>query len=190
MNSDRRSSIFLSSVTLALLLTGCSPSTSVREYVVEAETEKVFTSDVLRDEFGSVPLTWKAPESWTVAENDQFSKVAWSVGPAADRARITVTDSPAAAGLLPQLVRWRGQISMESDDKNPMAGTEQITLGTTKATWVDFEGPTESILGLIVSVRDKIWLFKFRGSNSITAAERKTFRDFCESVRVTGTEGE
>lgn len=175
---------FWTSLTL-LLLAGCQGTEDSREYVVPIENEKIYTSDLLKDQFGAIPFEWKAPDTWVIADNDQFSKIAWQVGPKGDEARITLSDLPIAAGLVPQLTRWRGQINVETDPEgDPMAGTESMKLTGGSATYVDFKGPEATILGLLVPQGNKLWIFKFRGNNEVAEQQRKQFREFCESVKI------
>ncbi|MEZ6128714.1 MAG: hypothetical protein R3C59_08530 [Planctomycetaceae bacterium] len=184
-DSTQRGRATLCAAWLLLLLAGCGPEARIREYTIDSESEKVFTSDLLRDEFGSIPFEWDVPKEWTIADNDQFSKVAWQVGPKGQESRITLSDLPIAAGLVPQLTRWRGQIQIEqSSTDDPMDGTERMTIGDRDATYVDFKGPEATILGLLVPLESKLWIFKFRGDNKIADGQRDTFRKFAESVKV------
>lgn len=170
---------------LALICCGCGPDVEIREYTVPPESERVFTSDLLKDEFGSIPFDWKVPESWSIAENDQFSKIAWEVGPESQEARITVSDLPIAAGLVPQITRWRGQVNLtQGPQDDPMQGTEPLKIGDVSATYVDLQGPEETILGLLVPVKSKLWIFKFRGNNEVAEDQRQAFRSFCESIQI------
>ncbi len=183
------SAVFISpkaTVLLVLfLLVGCGPEAEIRQYTIKSENERVFTSDLLRDEFGSIPFEWEVPDEWTIAENDQFSKVAWSVGPKGEQVRITLSDLPIAAGLVPQLTRWRGQISIELDSQDdPMADTETLKVGDIDATYVDFKGPDATILGLLIPFESKLWIFKLTGSNELVDKQRNAFRKFAESVTV------
>lgn len=170
---------------LASTFVGCKPQSAIRQYTVKAESERIVTSDLLKSEFGAVPFQWQAPKSWTVAENDQFSKFAWEVGTKADSARVTVSAVSMGMGLMSQLTRWRGQIGIsaaEGDD--PMSGTEQLDLGGTTATFIDFKGEEQTILGMMFSLEEKLWVFKFRGSNAVADKQRERFRKFCESVEI------
>ena len=173
------------SATFALLFAGCSSDDGIREYVVEPDNDRIFTSDVLKDEFGSIPFEWDVPESWALAENDQFSKIAWHTGSEGQEARITLSDLPIEAGLVPQLTRWRRQIAIEqSPQDNPLENTERLELDGAAATYVDFKGPEATILGLLVPLENKLWVLKFRGNNTLADEQRATFRQFCESMKV------
>ena len=175
---------------VSLLLVGCGPKGEVREYVVKSDGERVFTSDLLKSEFGVIPFNWEVPELWKLAGNDQFSKVAWTVGPKEDPARMTVSDLPIAAGLVPQIGRWRGQIGITlADSDDPMQGTETLKLDGGSGTYVAFTGEEETILGLMVPLDDKLWIFKYRSSNAVADQQKERFRKFCESVKIPATQG-
>lgn len=174
---------------LLLVIAGCGPSVEIREYVVESENERIFTSDLLKGEFSAIPFVWSVPNEWKLAANDQFSKVAWTAGKTSgskdDQARITVSELPIAAGLVPQLGRWRGQIGIElSSTDDPMQGTESMDLGGGSGTYIDFKGKEESILGLMVPNGSNLWIFKYRSNNAVADQERERFRKFCESVKI------
>ncbi|MEO1980657.1 MAG: hypothetical protein ABGZ24_09085 [Fuerstiella sp.] len=181
---------FLSVLGLfASALSGCAPAPEIREYTVESQHDRVFTSDMIRSQFPAIPFQWSAPDSWTVADNDQFSKVAWQVSLNGDTARITLSDLPGAAGLMPQVTRWRGQLGIKADPKaNPMDGRESVKLDGGTGTIVDLKGEEETILGMLLPVGDKLWIFKFRGRNKLADSQRDSFRAFCKSVRISAGE--
>lgn len=164
---------------------GCGGGTEIRSYVVEREGGAVLTSDVVRREFPTIPLRWQVPKSWQSAENDQFSRIAWSAGPAAREARITISDLPASAGVEPQVARWRTQIGLpEAAPSDLMKSAETRTLGQSTGTWVDLQGSQDTILGMIIPYEDKLWIVKYRSANATATDERSAFRSFCESLTV------
>ncbi|MCA9035511.1 MAG: hypothetical protein KDA91_10280 [Planctomycetaceae bacterium] len=181
-----RTPLFLRLLLFACL-TGCGNKAEIREYVVEPEEDKVITSEVLRRSFGSIPLKWTQPEGWRTAANDQFSVLAWVTSDQKDvEARVTLTDLPGSAGIVPQIARWRGQI--ELDDAAPdemMKDVETIDLGDGQTgSYVQLKGKKESILALILSVEDKMWVLRYRGNEMAVRDSGAEFRRFCESVRV------
>ncbi len=164
---------------------GCESNSVVREYEVDREQERVLTSDLLRDQFEAVPFVWKVPSDWTIAENDQFSAFAWTSTAAGATARITVSDLPTAAGIEPQFMRWRGQLQLpESDPADVMNSVETLLLKGLSCQWIEINGETETILGMIAPYKDKLWIFKFRSANSTAKEKRQAFREFCESLSV------
>ena len=173
-------------ITLLLFtLSGCGSSSDIREYEVAREDEKVLTSDLLRDQFEAVPFRWDVPKDWVAAQNDQFSAFAWTTGPSDASARITVSDLPGTAGVEPQFVRWRGQLQLpETDPAEMMKNVETLTLKGLTGQWMTINSDTETILGMIASYKDKLWVFKYRSSNSTAEVQRAAFRSFCESLNV------
>lgn len=165
------------------LLCGCGQSSDIREYEVERESEQVLTSDLLRDQFEAIPFRWDVPKAWQAAENDQFSAFAWTAGPSDASARITVSDLPETAGIEPQFVRWRGQLQLpEIDPAELMQTVETVPLKGLSGQFVEIKGESESIMGMIAAYKDKLWVFKYRSSNSTAGAQRAAFRGFCESL--------
>jgi hypothetical protein len=174
---------------VASALGGCAPAPEIREYTVKSEHERVFTSEMIRSQFPAIPFQWSVPDSWGVADNDQFSKMAWEVSLDGEEGRITLSDLPGAAGLIPQVTRWQGQLGMTPDPKaNPMDDMETVELNGGTGTIVDLKGEDETILGMLLPVNDKLWIFKFRGRNKLADSERDSFREFCKSVEISAGE--
>ncbi|MCP4170344.1 MAG: hypothetical protein GY758_06175 [Fuerstiella sp.] len=156
---------------------------------MKSEHERVFTSEMIRSQFPAIPFQWSVPDSWGVADNDQFSKMAWEVSLDGEEGRITLSDLPGAAGLIPQVTRWQGQLGMTPDPKaNPMDDMETVELNGGTGTIVDLKGEDETILGMLLPVNDKLWIFKFRGRNKLADSERDSFREFCKSVEISAGE--
>ena len=167
----------------SIVLSGCGKATGIREYEVPREEEKVLTSELLRDKFQAVPFRWTAPKDWEVATNDQFSAFAWTAGPKNASARITISELAGEAGVQPQFVRWRGQLKLpEMDPAEVMKSVEKVSLKGLTGDWVEFIGDSESILGMIVPFKGKLWIFKYRSANSTAKEQRDAFRGFCESL--------
>ena len=172
-------------VLLLLTHAGCNKSSGVLQYDVDRESEKVLTTDLLRDQFDPIPFRWKVPAEWAEAENDQFSAMAWTAGPKSDPARITVSGLSAASGVEAQIVRWRGQLQLpEMAVSEVMKSVEDVMLQGATGKWCAFANDTESILGMIVPHQDKLWIIKYRSGNDTAAKERDVFRSFCESLQV------
>jgi len=170
---------------MPVLLSGCGQSSAVREYEVPREDEKILTSDLLRDQFESVPFRWKVPKDWQTAENDQFSAFAWTAGPSGATARITVSGLAGTAGVEPQFTRWRGQLQLpEMSPAEMMKAVEQVSLKGLSGQWIEIKGESETIMGMIAPYKEKLWIFKFRSTNSTADNQRAAFRGFCESLTV------
>ena len=172
-------------VLLLLAQIGCNRNSGIVRYEVDRESDKVMSTDLLREQFDPIPFRWKVPAEWTEAENDQFSAIAWTVGSKKNPARITVSGLSAASGLEAQIVRWRGQLQLpEMATAELMKSVEDVALSGATGKWCDFRNETESILGMIVPHEDKLWIIKFRGGNATAEKARDAFRGFCESQKV------
>ena len=170
---------------ILVLFSGCDPQSQIREYEVAREPGKVMTSDVLRDQFETIPFRWDVPKGWQQAENDQVSLFAWTAGPKGDEARITISSVFGSSGIEPQFIRWQGQLKIpESATAELLKSVEEVTLGELKGHRIEINGETESILGMIVPFNDKLWVIRFRGSNITAADQRSAFRSFCESLKA------
>ena len=177
---------------LLFSLTGCQEKPVIRQYSVTAEAKKIVTTEAVRSQFPVIPFHWTVPSDWRMAPNDQFSVVAWTAGPKDPKseARITLSDLPASAGLEAQVVRWRGQVSLPAvDPAEAMKGMESLKIGSETGTLVELKGPEETILGLIVSRPDKMWVVKYKSPRATADQQRKSFREFCESFRIETTVG-
>ncbi len=173
------------SLFILMLLCGCDPESQIREYDVTREPGKVMTSDVLRDQFESIPFRWEVPKDWRKAENDRFSLFAWKAGPKGAEAGITISSVLGRSGIEAQFSRWQGQLKIsESASAEQLKSVEEVTLGGAKGHWIEIKGKTESILGMVVPYREKLWVIRFRGSNSTAAEQRREFRSFCESLNA------
>ncbi len=164
-----------------VLLTGCEPEAEIRQYVAPAEFQQMLTSDLIRDRFASVPFRWSVPSAWKAAQNDQFSQFAWTTG-GSGATRITVTSLPSTAGIAPQVARWAGQIGLEgAAPADLMQSVEPLQIGGMSGQWVELAGPSETILGMLLTYKDKIWVVKLRGVSAEATAARDGLRSFCES---------
>ena len=172
-------------VLLLLIQVGCNRDSGIVQYEVDRESDKVLSTDLLRDQFDPIPFRWKVPAEWAETDNDQFSAIAWNVGTKSDPARITVSGLSAASGLEAQFVRWRGQLELpQLTAAEVMKSVEDVKLQRATGKWCEFKNETESILGMIVPHEDKLWIIKFRGSNVTADKVRDAFRGFCESLKV------
>ena len=161
---------------------GCGPSAKIQEYDVAVDDPNIYTSDMLKREYGTLPFQWTVPDEWKVAANDQFSKVAWQVEQEGETARITLSELGIGPGIPAQVKRWQDQIGVQGDPTDTM---EAITLkGGQQAILIDMHGTDQAIMGLMFQQEDTLWILKFRGKNSVANAEQKRFRTFCESISV------
>ncbi|MEZ6061960.1 MAG: hypothetical protein R3C19_16570 [Planctomycetaceae bacterium] len=172
-------------IAVCMLGAGCGADYEIRTYVAPRENKDVVSSEALRSQFPGIPFKWKVPDTWRIAENDQFSVSAWETGPAGMEARITLSKLDAAAGLMQQVIRWRTQLNLKTETEEELAGSyREITVGKSTGTFVDISNDTETILGLIVSVNETMWIFKYRAPNATTKQTGDSFQKFVEGLEV------
>ena len=168
---------------MCLIIAGCSESPGIREYVVARENQKDLTSELLRSEFPSIPFLWAVPEAWAVASNDQFSMRAWATGPATRPARITLGKFPAHTGVPAQVMRWRRQLGLKTDDIDvAMQSVTSLRTQNGAGSFATIEGENETILAFILPIESHFWIFRFKGPSSTSEATADLFRRFCQSL--------
>jgi hypothetical protein len=168
---------------LLFAISGCGPE--IREYQVPVAQEDYLPSDLLRDAFDVIPFRWDVPSEWAEAENDQFSAFAWETATSGEKARITVSPLSEGAGLEQQFVRWRGQIGLPPvDPSEAMKDVQSLVLDGCTGEYVEYKGESETILGMIVPFKGKLWIFKLRAANAAAEKNKAPFRTFCESLKV------
>lgn len=167
----------------AIGLIGCGEPPTIQQYEISSETEPQFTSELLRREFPPIPFHWEIPQQWTLASNDQFSVRAWSAGPPTAQARVTVGQFPARTGIPAQVMRWRRQLGLKSDDPDEaMKAVKSLKTKNRAGSFATVEGASETILAFVLPIDSQFWIFRFRGPNATTKTEGDGFRAFCESL--------
>ena len=165
-----------------LTIIGCTEPGEIRDYDVEPENDRELTSEVLRDQFPHVPFRWDIPDTWRIAANDQFSLRAWTAGPPASAARITLGKFPAASGISAQVRRWRRQVDLETtDDEAAMKDVKSIDTRNRSGSWISLDGKRDAIRALILQIESDFWILKYRSSLETAKLEAKAFRSFCDS---------
>ncbi|MCA9051835.1 MAG: hypothetical protein KDA89_24020, partial [Planctomycetaceae bacterium] len=77
------------------------------------------------------------------------------------------------------------QLNLKTETEEELAGSyREITVGKSTGTFVDISNDTETILGLIVSVNETMWIFKYRAPNATTKQTGDSFREFVEGLEV------
>lgn len=185
-----RRPVHIGTLLLSVAFLGCMDESQIRTYTIPAGEEPM-TTDRLKPMFAgkdrpAVTLPdFDRPAEWRAAASDQFSAAAFAAGPDDRPVRITITQTPAAMGLLAQLNRWRRQVGMDpmtEEDIDKQVGTLQI--GEVEASFVQFSGPTgDSITGAVAEVGEQMWFFKMRGPAQTVIEETDRMRAFCKSVR-------
>lgn len=140
---------------------------------------------------GSDSLAWTAPAHWVAKPPSAMRKGSFAIkgengGADAD---LSITAFPGdTGGLLANLNRWRGQISLAPLAAAELDGALQHFDGDgLHFDVVDFTGtasgvPTR-ITGAILSRPGETWFFKLMGPDALVAAQKNDFLNFLRSVK-------
>lgn len=138
---------------------------------------------------GGDSLTWTAPAHWTAKPASAMRKGSFAVKDGDAEADLSITAFPGdTGGLLANVNRWRGQISLPPLAAGELdANREHADIGSLHVDIVDFAGsangvPTR-IVGAIVPVGSETWFFKLMGPDALVAKEKPAFREFLATVR-------
>jgi hypothetical protein len=139
---------------------------------------------------GSDRLAWTAPAHWVAKAPGQMRKGSFAIkGDAGAEADLSITAFPGdTGGLLANLNRWRGQISLPPLAAGELDGSLQHFDGAgLHFEVVDFAGtangtPTR-ILGAVLSRPGETWFFKLMGPDALVAAQKNDFLEFLRSVK-------
>lgn len=134
-------------------------------------------------------LTWTAAAHWTAKPASAMRKGSYAIKGGGAEADLSVTAFPGSTGgLLANLNRWRGQISLAPLAENQL-GAESVHLdvGPLHLDVVDFAGnaggqPTR-IIGAVVPYGNDTWFFKLMGPDVLVAQEKKAFMNFLQTIK-------
>lgn len=138
---------------------------------------------------GGDNLSWTAPAHWTVKPASAMRKGSFAIKDGDAEADLSITSFPGdTGGLLANLNRWRGQISLPPLSPDQLDGNrEHVDIGPLHVDVVDFAGtangaPTR-IIGAVVPLEGETWFFKLMGPDALVAREKAAFRQFLGTVR-------
>lgn len=134
---------------------------------------------------------WTVPAGWTEELPTQMLLAKLSVTDQDARAAITVSSFPGeVGGLLANVNRWRGQVSLppisEADLPNAVA---QLETQAGKASLVDLigtdanTGRTARLICVVLPHAGQTWFFKIMGDEQVVAREKDAFLKFVQSAR-------
>lgn len=138
---------------------------------------------------GGDSLTWTAPAHWTAKPASAMRKGSYAIKGDGAEADLSITAFPGdTGGLLANLNRWRGQVSLPPLAPDQLdSNREHLDIGPLHVDVVDFAGtangaPTR-IVGAVVPVGGETWFFKLMGPDALVAKEKSTFLEFLRTVR-------
>jgi hypothetical protein len=140
-------------------------------------------------------VRWTAPTSWEEQPASGFRKGSYLVkatdGKTADVSVITFPQ--AAGGVLANVNRWRNQlklapISSEAEVGAPISvdGRDLFVVDLTSDQSNAQDGSKTRILGGIFPLPGETWFFKMMGPDRLVESHRDEFKNFLQSVQVSG----
>lgn len=135
---------------------------------------------------------WEVPASWTEVAHSPFLVAKFqATGAEGVKADINVSSSKGdGGGLLPNVNRWRGQLSLGAMDQAALDKVAaSLDLATGKAVMVDFSGegaensdPVRCI-AIMVPREGETWFYKLMGGADLVAREKEALLKFVRSVK-------
>lgn len=139
---------------------------------------------------GSGSFTWTAPAHWTGKPLGPMRKGSFAIkGADGAEADLAITAFPGdTGGMLANLNRWRGQISLPPIGEAQVdAAIEHFDGDGLHFDIIDLVGtangtPTR-ILGAVLSRPAETWFFKLMGPDALVASQKDAFRAFLRTVK-------
>jgi len=152
--------------------------------------EGLTTQPAAVGESGTKP-TWEAPAGWKEEPPTQMLVAKFSATDNAARAEITVSSFPGdVGGLLANVNRWRGQVSLPPIDEASLAqAVTQVDVQVGKGSLVELNGTDAKtgqkarLVGVAVPHGGETWFFKMLGAEPVVAREKAAFLKFVQSVK-------
>jgi len=139
---------------------------------------------------GTANVTWTAPAHWTAKPASAMRKGSFAIKGTGGEADLSITAFPGdTGGLLANLNRWRGQISLAPLSAAQLdANLAHLDANNLHFEVVDFAGtvngaPTR-ILGAVLPRAGETWFFKLMGPDALVAGEKAAFIAFLQTVQA------
>lgn len=135
---------------------------------------------------------WKVPQGWQEQTASGMRQGSFAITEGPSKADVSVVAlSGDAGGVLANVNRWRGQLSLPDiteDDLTKSATTVETTGGP--AVLVDIAGETSAagsksparILAAIIVRKDGTWFIKITGNDALVAKNKSALLDFLKSL--------
>ena len=181
-------------MSLLLVMIGCKPENAVRVVKVpKVEKEPVASLPPVAGAIGKTlendiqPPKMEAPEGWTPQPLDAVRKGSWKIAQAdtGEMVDISVTVFPGdVGGLLANVNRWRGQLSLKPWDEMLLnKNLQDILIDGLNASFVALlEEGEKGTLGAILPREGYSWFFKMTGPVAAVAQEEARFRQFLTTI--------
>jgi hypothetical protein len=132
-------------------------------------------------------LKWSAPAHWQEKPASSMRKATYGISGPKGAAELAITAFPGdVGGDLPNLNRWRGQLSLPPvEEAQYAANVTKLSVNGLNITVADLTGPGENptrLLGAMVPYAGSTWFFKLTGSAALVADEKPAFLAFLQTL--------
>jgi hypothetical protein len=134
---------------------------------------------------------WQVPAGWKPVAASTMRLASFALeganGQTGDLSVVAL--GPQAGGLLANVNRWRGQMSLPPLDEAGLASasTQVATAGGDPAVVVDLAGQGamagKRVLAAVVARPDRTWFYKLTGDDALVTAQKDPFLGFIKSVK-------
>ena len=137
---------------------------------------------------GNGQLTWTAPAAWSAKAPSAMRKGSYTIRNESGDADLSITAFPGdTGGLLANLNRWRGQLSLPPLNQSDFAAaTQHVDHNGLHMTVVDILGTGDKpqrILGAMIPHGGATWFFKLTGPAALVAREKPAFTAFLATIK-------
>lgn len=139
------------------------------------------------------PLSWETPEGWAEERGSGIRIVTFRTE-GSDPVEVSIVSlSGPAGGLVPNAVRWAGQIGVPADNIEAFIDRQEeiTTQNGLSGRIIDFTGlqpeaggAAPSIIGAVFPLGDDSLFVKMTGSKAAVTAEKSEFRQLLQSLRT------
>jgi hypothetical protein len=138
-------------------------------------------------------LAWDLPKGWSKSNREvPFSIATFETGNDDSPAEVTISPLRGrAGGLLPNINRWRGQVSLkELEEEDLDEELKEIKAGDVAARYADMQGVSARdkeqrirILGVVLRRGVTTWFIKMSGPPRAVEDQKASFEEFVKSMR-------
>jgi len=135
--------------------------------------------------------TWTVPADWKAGELAQFLVAKFLIqgsGTAAAAVNVSQLNGD-GGGLLPNINRWRGQLSQTPLTEADIAKLTTIDISGVQATVADITGtdartgqPTR-LIGVVLPLAGQTWFYKLMGDPAVVAQQKDALIQFVQSAK-------
>ena len=166
-----------------------SPPAEVEDHSGHAHAMQDAAAAVAEAAPEGLGFSFSVPEGWTQQPPSRMKLLSFNAGsPPEQVAECAVSAFPGdVGGRLANINRWRRQVGLGPTSEEAMdAFVEELKISGMDAWQVDFTGPGEDALRVIVSVvfhNGQSWFIKLSGSEDAVEGELDSYASFIESVK-------